>query len=73
VSLFVCDECGCVENTALSRFWFRNNPESGLNGRALCSACDPDLGRWHGAFPKTQWDGSVPPEGRYIHYPGKGE
>ena len=48
MSLFACSECNAVEHTALSRYWFRvhnNEPK-------LCSACDPQIGGWHGAFPK---------------------
>lgn len=52
--MFVCQECGCVENTALSHFWFR---EMQKDSRALCSECDPEIkGGWHGAFPKEQYD-----------------
>jgi hypothetical protein len=54
VGLFVCDECGMVENTALSHYWLRNVHG---DGRALCSACDPEIGHWHGKFPRHQWDG----------------
>lgn len=57
MGLFVCDECNVVENTALSRYWVRNTvlaPE--LEGRALCSQCDPETGRWHGKFPREEWD-----------------
>ena len=42
--LFRCSRCGCVENTALSNYWVRGNKP------ALCAACDPDIGEWHGAF-----------------------
>lgn len=72
MSLFKCDQCGCVENTASSRFWFRNFPNSGLNGRALCSECDPEIGKWHGRFPRQNADeaGYVPQEGTpYIARP----
>jgi len=51
MSLFVCDACGCVDNTALTRYWLRGD------GRALCSACDPAVGRWHGRFPRERYDG----------------
>ena len=36
VSLFVCDECETIENTATSRYWTRGMAHTGLNGRALC-------------------------------------
>lgn len=45
--LFACRECGCVENTACSNYWSRTT----LEGKsALCSACDPKIGKWHGKF-----------------------
>jgi hypothetical protein len=52
--LFVCQECSCIENTALSRFWMRKI--GGRANRALCSECDPEIGKWHGRFPKRQYD-----------------
>jgi len=62
VSLFVCEECGCVENTALGHWWSRNEtvwPEE--YRRALCSEHGPPtypsgqstkFGEWHGRFPQ---------------------
>jgi hypothetical protein len=52
VSLFVCDNCGCVENTAISLYWVRDVGE-----KALCSECDPKIKKWHNFFPKKKWDG----------------
>jgi len=49
MSLFVCDQCGHVENTALCYFWMREKGDP-----AYCSACDPRMGRWHGAFPRRK-------------------
>lgn len=48
MSLFVCDNCGIVDNTALTNFW------SQAEGEKRCSACDKDSpsgGVWHGRFP----------------------
>lgn len=51
--IFVCDKCNCIDNTATSNFWDRL-----ANGKELlCSECDPDIGKWHGEFPKKEWDG----------------
>ncbi|MDP3985620.1 MAG: hypothetical protein Q8P82_02545 [bacterium] len=50
MSLFRCTKCNCVENTAVSRYWFRGS------GPALCSACDPALGTWHGQFEREDTD-----------------
>jgi hypothetical protein len=53
MSLFVCEECNVIENTATSRYWVRNVDG---DGRALCSQCDPELGQWHGVFPRVLFD-----------------
>jgi hypothetical protein len=48
MSLFQCDECGCVEDTTLCNYWLarlRENP-------TLCSACDPKIAKWHDQFPR---------------------
>ena len=64
--LFICQQCGCVENTACGHYWSKDQnlftPE--LNGLALCSACMPDHyndgspnprgGKWHGRFTREQ-------------------
>lgn len=50
--VFVCDNCGCLENTALSNFWGRTKGEP-----ALCSECDPFIGKWHNRFEKKKWNG----------------
>lgn len=75
MGLFVCDNCDCIENTALGLYWSRNNknlwpPE--ILGKALCSECAPlhfkggerferFTGKWHGKFPKRKYD---PNDGR---------
>ncbi|HWT30767.1 MAG TPA: hypothetical protein VN240_07040 [Propylenella sp.] len=46
--LFECETCHAVENTALANFW-----QATCEKRpALCSACDPEIGKWHGQFEK---------------------
>lgn len=52
--LFRCNQCGCVENTALSNYW--PTPDK---RHALCSACDPAIGKWHGQFPQRSADGML--------------
>lgn len=49
MSAFICEKCGCVENTALSRYWYREK-----NEEALCSECDKKIGKWHDCFPKRK-------------------
>ena len=53
MSLFQCEECGCRENTAVCNYWSRNDVDSACKGRKLCSACDPDIGKWHGQFERV--------------------
>jgi hypothetical protein len=53
MALFCCSRCGCVEDTALCRYWsarVRRMPVS-------CSACDPAIAKWHGEFPRQSADG----------------
>jgi hypothetical protein len=68
---FVCDSCGCIENTALGYFWSRGHGlyDSDIDRKAMCSECMPQVwgngkpradgagGKWHGKFPKVKWDG----------------
>lgn len=50
--MFRCEGCGAAENTALCHFWVRK-----INGKPLlCSACDPEIGVWHGKFDRRQWE-----------------
>lgn len=56
MSLFQCYECGCRENTATSNFWSRQNGqwrELPSQPWMLCSACDPEIGKWHGSFERV--------------------
>lgn len=69
MSMFVCDKCNTLENTALGHYWGRNSNYFGeeLKGLALCSECTPKFyndgspcrkgGKWHGKFPKRQYTG----------------
>lgn len=46
--LFECSKCGTADNTAMGNFWsfhMESKP-------ALCCECDPEIGKWHDAFPK---------------------
>lgn len=57
MSLFQCSECGCCENTALCNYHWSVGY---LKQVAQCSACDPEIGKWHGKFqrtflPKGEW------------------
>lgn len=56
MSLFVCEQCGTIDNTALTDFWMRRHREGTNDQRALCSACL--TGKWHGRFPQETYDGT---------------
>jgi hypothetical protein len=53
MSLFQCEACGCRENTATCNYWLHDNDDSACRGKKLCSACDPDIGKWHGQFARV--------------------
>jgi len=74
MGLYVCDKCGCIENTAYGSYWTRDDLERTFgseysNGQCLCSECTPNVfangdpnhrgGKWHNRFPKKQWDGII--------------
>jgi hypothetical protein len=51
---YVCEKCGCVENTALSLCsWIEYLEKKPM----LCSECCPKQKKWHGKFKKAKWDG----------------
>lgn len=46
--VFACENCGCVENTAVSGGYRQR-----MRGAQMrCAKCDPARGRWHGQFPR---------------------
>jgi hypothetical protein len=51
--IFVCEKCNCLENTACSQYWSREK-----GSPALCSQCDPEIGKWHGRFERREWEGN---------------
>lgn len=76
MGLFACDVCEVVENTATAGLYGyhcrRMKPsaqevaerpqlaELTGDGKARCSACNPERGEWHGMFPRQTWDGERP-------------
>ena len=66
LSLFQCEKCGCIENTACSAQGFHLWPhlfdwsyDESLRGLQICSACGPskyndgkptEYGKWHNRF-----------------------
>ena len=78
MSLFICEKCGAIENTALGFYWSRKIikfKDEDLNGKALCSECMPTIfsdgtkagnGRWHNRFPKEFVEDH--PNGNYCNW-----
>jgi hypothetical protein len=61
VSLFVCDSCNVIANTATDKYWKQSaNQEregvSNIDRKFYCSLCL--TGKWHGRFPRDDWDGT---------------
>ena len=67
--LFICENCGTIDNTATGFYWSRKFikfKDSKFNGKALCCECVPDTyddgskrrksGKWHNHFPKEKYD-----------------
>ena len=49
MSIYICEKCGCIENTALGGYWensLRKEPK-------FCSECN--TGEWHNEFEKKHW------------------
>lgn len=61
--VFRCSKCGCIENTALSGYWFRNGKPP------LCSACDPAIGKWHNKFKKESAVGMLEGSDGFLYHP----
>jgi hypothetical protein len=71
--MFVCEVCGCVENTGCGNWWTRFDNHKKVcdipDGTALCSACTPthyksgevdkSAGKWHMYFTRRLWDGKT--------------
>ncbi len=51
--LFECSKCHVVDNTAMGNFWVDVMMDK---KPALCTECDPDIGKWHGKFPRTSME-----------------
>lgn len=74
MSVFRCEQCGCMENTAVSNFISRKYPYS-PDGEALpslpalCSECDPEIGKWHGRFPKRSAKGTILASDGFLYDP----
>src|SRR5260370_32284926 len=72
--LFPCSKCNCIEDTALSHYWSARLRQKA----AVCSACDPTIGKWHGEFPResaqdwvTDRSGLLLDKGSVQRWPGQ--
>ena len=81
---FLCDKCGCIENTALGFCWLADAEDNdywedkNLNGLYLCSACMPSKysdgsnnargGKWHGLFERKTPEELGLTEDKYYHH-----
>lgn len=68
--IFMCSKCGNIENTALSRFWHTELDafQAKQPHKPLCSACDPEIGKWHGEFEqRSAAEFVVGKDGRFLY------
>ena len=61
--LFKCSKCGCIENTALGKYWGTDKP--------ICSECS--TGKWHGEFKKQDAvdTGCYYDKNGFLYYPSE--
>lgn len=57
--MYVCDVCGCLENTTEGNWWFRFKQTPPV---AACGSCYK--GEWSSRFPRRPWDGTSKVENR---------
>jgi hypothetical protein len=48
-----------MENTACCHYWSRYQGKDKPKLAALCSECDPTIGKWHGMFEKKPAKGML--------------
>lgn len=64
--LFICSQCGHIDNTATSHYWL----DVLCDGKPpLCALCDPAIGQWHNRFARMLPNSSMIAEIR-EHTPG---
>lgn len=49
MSIYICEKCGTVDNTAIGGYWSNVSEKEDPK----CSECN--TGKWHGQFPKKNW------------------
>ena len=71
MSTYICEKCGCIDNTACGGNYWRVKGKMNLfkdeysNTHVLCVECTPkefkdgskntEAGKWHNKFPKKHW------------------
>lgn len=67
MSLFQCEICGAIENTACSNYHCKSLFKE---TQSKCSECDPRIGKWHDRFEKRNaHEHGYYTDGRYIYPP----
>ena len=57
-----------MENTAACNYWMRKYPfGKGEPQPALCSLCDPKIGKWHGIFKRSPAKGYLVGEDGFLY------
>jgi hypothetical protein len=79
MSIFRCTKCGVIDNTAVSGYWswVHHYPEGATDVKEmvkrppLCSECNPEIGKWHGRFPKMtpESEGLVEGPDGFLYHP----
>lgn len=73
--LYACSVCGCFDNTATGGYWMQEMHHLAAKKpvrdfKPLCSEHNPNIGRWHGEWPKQRADGWLTcGDGRFIYSP----
>ncbi|TWA89591.1 hypothetical protein [Bradyrhizobium stylosanthis] len=66
--LYMCSKCGSVENTACGGYWRQQRDANYAEDfKPLCSACYPEIGKWHGDFPQRLAEGFVQSKDGFIY------
>ena len=67
--LYMCSKCGSVDNTATGGFWHQEYKaiKAKQPVEPLCSACNPDMGKWHDQFPRRSAEGMVRDKRGFVY------
>lgn len=67
--LFMCTKCGSIDNTATSNYWHTQlrAHDAKQEHKPLCSACDPEIGKWHDRFPRRSAAGYLKDQRGHLY------